>query len=146
GKTTQARKILERILGEDPADDRARALLARSWLGDDPRKAAEIVAPIEPGSKYEEVAEAVRTYADLLATDESTLPDAPVRPLFVQALRAYRTGDFDEALEKFIEVIRRDRWYHEDAARKACISVFKLLGEDHEITLKHRKDFNRSLY
>ena len=64
----------------------------------------------------------------------------------MSAINDIRRKDFNSALSKIIDVIRTDRNYDDDGARKACIAIFKYLGEDHEITQKHRRDFGRALY
>ena len=43
-------------------------------------------------------------------------------------------------------MIRRNRYYDDDGARKAVIAVFKLLGEDHETTRAYRNPFANALY
>jgi putative thioredoxin len=55
-------------------------------------------------------------------------------------------NDYVPALQGFIRVIRNDRYYDDDGARKACIAIFKLLGEDHETTKEYRREFSRALY
>ncbi|NTW46814.1 MAG: tetratricopeptide repeat protein, partial [Chlorobaculum sp.] len=45
---------------------------------------------------------------------------------------------------RFIAVLRDNRYYDDDGSRKACIAIFRLLGEEHEITLKHRRAFDRA--
>lgn len=58
----------------------------------------------------------------------------------------YEVKDFYSALSRFIDVIRTDKSYDDNGSRKACIAIFKYLGEDHEITIKHRRDFGSALY
>jgi putative thioredoxin len=43
-------------------------------------------------------------------------------------------------------VVREDRYYDDDGARRASIGIFKFLGEEHPTTLKYRKEFNRALF
>ena len=43
-------------------------------------------------------------------------------------------GAFDGALAEFLEVVRRDRAYGDDAGRLAMLAVFGLLGHDHPLT------------
>ena len=54
--------------------------------------------------------------------------------------------NFTGALEMFIEVIKRNRYYDSDGSREACIAIFNLLGEDHETTRTSRSLFSNSLY
>jgi Thioredoxin domain-containing protein len=61
-------------------------------------------------------------------------------------VQALQRGDYAQALEHLIEVIRTDRYYFDDAARKTCIAIFKFLGEEHPITLRYRRDFSSALY
>ena len=68
------------------------------------------------------------------------------RPDYLDAIRLLREGKNEAALEGFIDVIRRNRYYDDDGARKAVIAVFKLLGEDHETTRAYRNPFANALY
>jgi len=65
---------------------------------------------------------------------------------YKSAIDELRKKNFDAALQKFIEVIKTDRSLDDDGARKACIAIFKYLGEENEITLRHRRDFGSALY
>jgi putative thioredoxin len=146
-RTSEAQQLLEQLVQLEPTNERARTLLARLLLFASPQRAAELVAPIEPGSPEEELAEAIRTLAPLLTlSSEEELPPDPVRPLFWQGVRALQRGDFEKALEHFIEVIRENRYYHDDAARRICIAIFKFLGEEHPTTLRWRRLFSSALY
>ncbi|MGA3245169.1 MAG: tetratricopeptide repeat protein [Bacteroidota bacterium] len=55
-------------------------------------------------------------------------------------------GEFDAAVGTFLQVIRENRSYDEDGLRKACIVIFKLLGGEHPVTQKHRRNFSSALY
>jgi putative thioredoxin len=92
------------------------------------------------------LAESINKLAELLNRDKNSFTDSEVKDKFLSAVEDIKRKDFDSALEKFIEIIRTDRSYDDDGARKACVSIFKFLGEEHEITLKHRRDFGSALY
>ncbi len=146
-RVSQAQELLEQVLQMEPDNAQARILLAQLLLLAEPKRAAELVAPIEAGSPYEELAEAIRTLAPILQLQsEEELPEDPIRPLFWEGVQAAQRGEFDTALERFIEVIRQNRYYHDDAARRLCIAIFKFLGEDHPITLRRRREFSSALY
>ena len=74
------------------------------------------------------------------------LDDAPVKHDYLDAIRLLREGKNETALDGFIDVIRRNRYYDDDGARKAVIAVFKLLGENHETTRTYRNPFANALY
>jgi putative thioredoxin len=146
-RDAEARVLLEEVLRDAPEHDQARALLATSLFFEDRARAQALVEHVDTGGATGERIAALRTFNALLTQAESDgLPDTAVRQAFLSALDAVRSQDFDAALDGFISIIRTDRYYNDDSARKACIAIFKYLGEDHEITLKYRRDFDRSLY
>jgi putative thioredoxin len=69
-----------------------------------------------------------------------------VKDTYVAALDALADQDFDTALDQFIDVVRTNRDYDDDGARKACIALFTLLGEEHPTTQAHRRTFDMALY
>jgi putative thioredoxin len=147
GKHAAAGALLEKVLQLEPENIDARILLARSAVFSDPAKAARTVKDIDE-PKYSDLLDAVRTVARLHEFTQHTdqLPDGDVRQLYLSALQSLAANNFDAALRQFIEVIRRNRYYDDDGSRKACIAIFKLLGEEHELTGKYRREFSSALY
>jgi putative thioredoxin len=76
--------------------------------------------------------------------DSGTLPDGESKAAYGSAVDSLRNGDMDSALNRFIEVLRENRYYDDDGSRKACIAIFRMLGEEHEITMKYRRAFDRA--
>lgn len=148
GRLAEAQKILEKVVGAEENNDLAVTLLAKTYIYSDPNKALEIIDRIGPTSDYSEMAEAIRTFGEmfLYLEDGKPLKKEPVREIYLSAIRSLRSKNFDDALDSFIEVIRKDRYYDNDGSRKACIAIFRFLGEDHEITRKHRHVFASALY
>lgn len=147
-KFDEAHHLLAEVIERDPSDEDGLAALAQVELYVDPRKAAETADRIPLGSERFETAEAVKTIARLFSflEDPDALVDAPVRPAYIDAIRLLRDGMEAAAVEGFIKVIRRDRYYDTDGARKAVIAVFKILGDDHETTKTYRNPFADALY
>lgn len=56
------------------------------------------------------------------------------------------SGAFEEALGEFLEVVRRDRAFEDDAGRIAMIAVFRLLGDAHPLTTTYRTLLSRELF
>ncbi len=138
--------ILRDVLVERPDHAVARVRLAAALVCEDADAAQTLVGDLYPDGPDGERAEAVRTLATLLTRADALagLPEAPVREHFRNGFEHLAAGRFDEALDAFIEVLRRDRAYNDDASRKICIALFKLLGEDHDVTMRHRRDFDRA--
>ncbi len=147
GKEEEARRTFEEVLRKDPHNDQARTQLARLLLFEDAARAGELVKGIEIGD-HAELADAIRTVAQLAEKTQSPgrLPAGPAQESYAAAARAFLREDFEQALRLFIGVIRSDRFYDDDGARKGCIAIFKLLGEEHSLTQEYRRDFSSALY
>lgn len=146
GEYEQAAAVLRTALAASPGHEGASVLMARAVLYDDPNEAVRLVVGFDEASALHLVAESIRTMAALLSRKPEDLPDAPARALYREAVEALRKRDFDGALERFIQIIRDDRKYDDDGSRKACVAIFKYLGEDHEVTVRHRRAFGSALY
>jgi putative thioredoxin len=147
GRLEEARRELEPIVEAAPDHETAAALLAATLFFSDRARSLAIAAPIETGPA-EERAGALRTMDALLGAlrDGAALPDGPMRDRYREGLVALERADFDAALPAFVDVLKSDRYYLDDSARKACIAIFKFLGEAHAATLAWRREFDRSLY
>lgn len=148
GEERTALSVVEEVLTQDPANLRARILCAQLHLFSNPDRAIGLLESVEEHVAGFEKVDSVRTLADILrkAKEPNALPAGAVKDVYTAALKEAAQRNFDTALEKFIRVIREDRYYDDDGARKACIAIFKYLGEGHEITVKHRRDFSSALY
>ena len=148
GDIIEARQILENILIAEPDNEGARVLMGQTWLNDDPMKAEEYVRGMHEDSSFYDMVESLRTMAQLarMLKDPEGLPERSVKGLWLNAAEKALSGDYDAALNGFIEVIREDRYYADDISRRACIAIFRLLGPTHDITRKHRRAFDGALY
>lgn len=148
GNVGEAHYILSDVLERDPDNEHGIALMARITLYSDPVKAAETASRVPLGSEHFDTAEAVKTISRLFRYLESpdVLNDGPVKLAYLDAIRLLREGRNGAALDAFIGVIRRNRYYDDDGARRAVIAIFRLLGEDHETTRTYRNPFANALY
>lgn len=147
-KNAEAQSLLEEIIKEDPGNEHARVLLGGSLVSTDPDRAAELVAGIEEYSEHFPMVDAIRTFSSLSSKllHPDRLAEDPAKADYLAALKELTAFNFDAALEKFIEVIRTSRYYDDDGARKACIAIFRVLGDDHGVTQKRRREFSSALY
>ncbi|MSQ67473.1 MAG: tetratricopeptide repeat protein [Gammaproteobacteria bacterium] len=148
GALDAARELLDRVLGSEPNNPQARVLLAQIVLHDDPAAARGLLEHIGQSSDHYAMAEAIRTLADqlLLAAAPDDLPEDPIRGDYVAALAALQQREFEAALKGFIGVLRRNRRYHEDGARRTCIALFKVLGEKHPLTQVWRRELSAAIH
>jgi putative thioredoxin len=148
GKLPEARAALEKVLATEPDNLAGAALLGQTLVYEDPPRAVELVRHIEEDSEYFETVETIRSFGRLFQylEERNGLSEGPVKDQYLAAIRHLHSADFPAALEGFIEVLQTDRYYDEDGPRKACIAIFKFLGEEHEITRKYRPAFSSVLY
>jgi len=147
GDATMARELLEQVPPSDPDYTSVRVLRARTLLFDNPIEAAALVADIDE-PKHAEQLDSIRTMARLkeAVLHPERLSDGESRTLYLAAAQSLFARNFGFALDQFIQLIRQDRYFDDDGSRKACITIFRLLGEEHLLTQKYRREFSSALY
>lgn len=146
GDIDAAKAILEDVHKGDINNSEVKVLLAKILLFEDQKEANRLIQNVDGNLNNIELAEAISTLAALLNRDKNSFVESEVKEKYLSAINDIRRKDFNFALSKFIDVIRTNRNYDDDGARKACIAIFKFLGENHETTIKHRRDFGNALY
>jgi putative thioredoxin len=144
GKPAMAVSLLDGVLHKEPDNLKVRALLVKLRLFSHPEEAIALSASLEYEPEFAELAETAKVIGRVIAMNEESLPDDTVKADYLAASGALKRQNFDAALAGFIEIIKRNRQYDDDGSRKACVAIFRYLGEEHEITRKYRKPFDRS--
>lgn len=147
GAVAEAAAVLQEILAEQPTHPAASALLAGLLVFSDPDRARALAETgMSAEARYVQVAESVRLVAEALARRGADLPEGPGRVPYLAALEAMASRSFDEAVDRLIDVLQKDRYYDDDGARKAGIALFTLLGDGHPVTRAKRRTFTMWLY
>ena len=144
GDDEKAASLLKKLAEKEPDNSSVKVLLARSILFKDHKTAEQLVNEFENDLENSELVDSIKMFSHLFSLNGINGSDAAAE--YKSAIEELKQKNFDSALEKFIEVIKTDRGLDDDGARKACIAIFKYLGEENEITLKHRRDFGSALY
>jgi putative thioredoxin len=147
GNEAEARRILKQIPSTDSDYSHVRVLLARSLVLDNPKEAVALVEDINDPEDWD-LLDLIRTLARLkeATLHPERLPDGESRKLHLSAILSLFARDFGSALSQFIQLIRQDRYFDDDSSRRACIAIFRLLGEEHQIAQQYRREFSSALY
>ena len=83
--------------------------------------------------------------AHKLETQVQAKPDDLDARLALAKLYA-REQKYESALEQLLEIVRRDRTFGGDVARKTMVTLFELLTADHPLVRRYRKELSAVLY
>jgi len=53
---------------------------------------------------------------------------------------------YSEALDEFLTIVRTDRAYEDDGARKAMLALFTIIGEEQDLTRSYRRKLANALF
>jgi putative thioredoxin len=146
GKHDEARAALERVLAADPRQPDAHLMLARLALrARDAKAAIEHLDAIDPGTDAWLASDAVRDATRFIAACVEVGGEAEVRARVERdeadldaryALGCCLALDerWEDALQTLLELVQRDRKHRDGAARKAMVTIFDLLGRQHELS------------
>ncbi len=124
GVPQEAIDLLDHVLPHDPAFEEAERLAAQLRLRSDGADSADPDA--------------------LRAAVQAAPDDLAARIAWGRALAA--ASRHEEALETLLEAVRRDPAFDDQAARKAMLDLFELLGPEHEATQRYRGLLGRALF
>ena len=158
GDTQGAAEIYSHILEEDPANVPALAGLARCHVANNKLEKAKQVLTQVPAAKQNDAAVAAARAALEVAEQASSVgpigeleQKVAANPLdhqarFDLAVALNAAGKRQEAVDRLMEIIRRDRKWNEDGARKQLVQLFEAWGPTDEATVAGRKTLSSVLF
>jgi putative thioredoxin len=158
GDATAAADIYADILAKDATNTQALAGLARCYVETGAIDQAKQTLAMVPESKHGDPAVAAARAALELA--EQTKSVGPVGELeqkvaanpldhqarFDLALALNGQGQRKEALDQLLEIVRRDRKWNDDGARKQLVQLFDAWGPTDEATVEGRRRLSSILF
>jgi putative thioredoxin len=133
---------MARLTAERGDAEGALALLERISLAPAPveQEAARLAAELRATSGGADGAEVAALEAKLALDPD----DLGARLALGRSLAAERR--YAEALAAFLAIVERDKAFDDEAARKAMVDIFEVLGGDHETTQEYRQALARALF
>jgi putative thioredoxin len=158
GDAAGAADLYEQILAEDAANVAALAGLARSQVATDAIEQAKQTLALVPEAKRNEAPVAAARAA--LEVAEQAKSVGPIEELeqkvaanpldhqarFDLAVAMNSKGRRQEAVDHLLEIVRRDRKWNEDGARKQLVQFFEAWGPTEEATVAGRKRLSSILF
>jgi putative thioredoxin len=144
----QVKIVLTQLLTRYPENPQVLIVAAQVYLqqGDGPLALQYLDLIPAQERQYTDQVEGLRGLLALQETLSTLDPEDPMDQQFEAGCRAALAEDYDSALGVFLDLVRRDRTYRKDGARKAMLTLFKVLGDDHLLTTTYRKQLMQALY
>jgi len=136
------------LLAQYPDNPQLKLEAAQFFLSRDRLSEAEAaLADIPAHAKaVGQKAEALRSLVQLHREMQNPILESDLDKLYVDAAKRTLAGDYEAALQEWLELVGRDRKYRNDAARKSMLAIFALLGDDHPLTMTYRRKLMSTLY
>jgi len=158
GNPAGAAEVYAQILTEEPDNVAALAGLARAYLETGAADRAKQTLALVPEAKRNDPAvAAVRAALELSEQAAAVGPSAELEqkvaanPLdhqarFDLAVALNAKGQREQALDHLLEIVRRDRKWNDDGARKQVVQLFEAWGPTDEATVNGRKRLSSILF
>jgi putative thioredoxin len=158
GDATTAASLYAHLLAEDAGNVPALAGLARSYLQTGAlEQAKQTLALVPEAKKNDPAVAAARAALDVAEQAQSVGPldelknKVDANPLDHQARFDYAValnskGKRKDAVDSLIEIVRRDRKWNDDGARKQLVQFFEAWGPTDEATVDGRKRLSSILF
>jgi putative thioredoxin len=153
-----AASIYAQVLEQDGASIPALAGLARTYVGTGAiDQAKQTLAMVPESKRNDSVVAAARAAIELAEQSKSVGPineleqkvaanPADHQARFDLALALNANGSRDAALDHLMEIVKRDRKWNEDGARKQLVQFFDAWGPTDEATISGRKRLSSILF
>jgi putative thioredoxin len=158
GNPAAAADLYAKVLAQDAANAAALGGLARCYVATGAiEQAKQTLAMVPEGKRNEaavaaaraalEVAEQARSVGPIAELERKVAADPLDHPArFDLAVALNAKGRRTEAVDQLMEIVRRDRKWKDDGARKQLVQFFEAWGPTDEATVTGRKRLSSILF
>jgi putative thioredoxin len=154
-----ASAIYGQVLAHEPGNVPATAGLARAHLmAGDAKRARQLIDAL-PKDKAE-AAEIASVRSAIELAEQAAKAAGELEPLkrrlaqdpndhearFDLAMAQYAAGNREQAIDELLEIVRRNREWNEQAARKQLLKLFEAMGPADELTVSARRRLSSILF
>jgi putative thioredoxin len=160
GDAGGAAQLFAGALQEEPGEPRAIAGLARCYLKNgDFIRARQTLELAPPEVRKHQAISSVQAELDLAETAQQAPAGATAsleaavaadpknhQARYDLAIALIAAGDRQRAMDELLDIVKRDRKWNEEAARKQLVTLFEALGPTHELTIAGRRRLSSILF
>jgi putative thioredoxin len=156
GKPAEAQAIYQSILDAEPNHPKSLLGLARVLMNAGDRDGAlQTLERISPVAEERKLADRMIARLQLQgdqSADEATLRQklaaepGSIEARFDLAQALAANEKFEEALSEFLNIVKSDRGFRDDGARKAMVQIFDVLPPDDPLIDKYRSELAKVLF
>ena len=153
GDLVTAKALYQQLAQESPETPEYRIHLASVLVAEgNGEEARQLLDSLKPEDRDGAQARGVRARIDFIAEAPSPeevqamieRDDSEAR--YQRAMRDLADGHYELALDALISLVKTDRQYGDDLARKTLLRVFDALGATHELTVRLRRQLFALMY
>ncbi len=136
------------VLNERPDHPGGKVGLAKSMIAlGQSDEALELLESVPSSYEYRavETLHPLATALNRLNDQDSEAPSS-IEVTYQHAMRLVEMGNFPAAMDGILAVLRQDKHYRDDEARKVIIGLFEILGDNNRITRQYRKELASVLF
>jgi putative thioredoxin len=153
-----AAQMFGQILQEEPGHPKAVAGLAKCYIeSGDLERARQTLGLVRPDGATDEAIRGVEAELALKEKSASAGDTAPLRAKvdanpadhqarYDLALALDAKGDRQGAIDQLLDIVKRDRKWNEEAARKQLVTLFEAMGPTDERTIDARRKLSAILF
>lgn len=150
GDSQEARRLLVEAALADPDNPRIPADLAKLLMSEgELRQAHDLLTALPLALREDGEVSRLLTHLDFILAARAAPPPGELahrietnpndlEARYQIAATHLVADDFEKAMRQLLEIVQRDRGFHDDLGRRGLVALFDMLGTEHPLTAQYR--------